>query len=101
MEKKRQAARDRYKLLRKNHEREWGETNKKLPVLKYMPSSSSEFALKVYREVFNTLAYHNIRFKAESNYLKHGLYKKPLDSKKRGLRADLLVKIDMKGRDKL
>ncbi len=74
--------------------------NANVPQLKHVPSSTSKFALEVYSQVFDALTSYNIRFKAEFNYLDHHLYEKDPDTAERGLRADLLVEIDLEGRKK-
>ncbi len=78
-------------------QRQEQEKNGITPQIQRFPSSTSKFALKVYSEVFDALTAYNIRFKAEFNYLSHHLYQRTSDTKENGLRADLLVQVDLAG----
>jgi uncharacterized Rmd1/YagE family protein len=59
------------------------------------PPKTSKLALLVYAEVFKALTSYNIKYLPEFNYLTHRLYQKATYSKERGLRADLLVEIEL------
>jgi hypothetical protein len=67
--------------------------------LKRLPAGTSDFARKIYGNVFNCLASYNIKFMAEFNYLVHGLYK-PSNAGEKALRADLLVEVEAKDNEK-
>ena len=101
MEKRRQIRRDYDQRARERKQQEWEESKTNMPVLKYFPSSTSKLARNVYKQVFNALASYNIRFKAKFNYLLHRLYQKAPDSAECGLRADLLVEVNRRGKKPL
>jgi hypothetical protein len=65
------------------------------PLLKQIPRGTSKLAMEVYSKVFKALGEHNFKFKAEFNYLKHGLYQKADGQSELGMRADLLVEVDV------
>ncbi len=100
MEKKRQLGRKRAQEIREYQRQQWEKMIASNPQHKYFPPSTSKFAAKIYIQVLDALQSYNIRFLAEFNYLYHHLYKKTSDKTERGLRADLLVEIDLEGREK-
>ena len=71
------------------------EIRESMPQLKQLPPSTSTFACQVYAEVFKALSAYNIRFKAEFNYLRHQLYQRTSGKSECGLRADLLVEVEL------
>jgi hypothetical protein len=100
MEKVRKIQRDNGQRRRKKQQQDWLEIQEEMPSLKHVPQSTSKFAFKVYAEVLKALSQHNIKFKAEFNYLEHYFYQKAPGSKEKGLRADLVVEIQREGREK-
>jgi hypothetical protein len=80
--------------------RDWEKMHEKMPPLDHIPLSTSKFAKNVYNEVLEALSTHNIKVKAEFNYLHHNFYQKAPGSKEKGLRADLVVQIQREGREK-
>jgi hypothetical protein len=79
---------------------EWEIIKTTTPHMMFFSSSTTKFAAKTFTEALDALQSYNIRFLAEFNYLHHGLYKKSSDTTEYGLRADLLVEIDLEGREK-
>jgi hypothetical protein len=100
MEKRRKMHRYYYQRRNEEQQQDWLGIQEEMPSLKHVPQSTSKFAFKVYAEVLKALSQHNIKFKAEFNYLEHHFYEKAPGSKEMGPRADLVVEIQMEGREK-
>ncbi len=100
MAKKNQRTAASQRRRKEKQQREWEKMNEDTPQLKNIPPSTSKFALAVIKEVFKALVIHDIKFKAEFNYLGHRLYHKAINSAECGLRADLLVEVELQDRKK-
>ncbi len=76
------------------------ESNETMQQHLQIPPSTSKFARQVYADVFNALNIYNIRSKPEFNYLANQLYQRSSNTLERGLRANLLVEIELDDRQK-
>jgi hypothetical protein len=99
LKKVQEKGRKAYQKLKEHRNREWKELHKTTPALKNVAPSTSNFALKVYGQVFEALDMYNIKFISEFNYLTRHLYK-ATHSSERGLRADLLMNVELPSQKK-
>jgi hypothetical protein len=84
----------------KQKQLKWKKMMENMPQCQHFPSTTSKFALEVYKEVFEALAPYNIKLKAKFNYLGHHLYYKATNRAECGTRTDLLVEVELVNQNK-